>query len=136
MKYEFIDAITSDVLFKAYGKDLKEVFENSAYAMFEIICDLDKVDDKQVIDIEINADSEKELLFSWLQELIAQVDIEAMFFSRFEIEEISSSHMRAKIYGQTIEKEKGNTVVKAVTNYKFDLKRSEKGYISTVSVDI
>jgi SHS2 domain-containing protein len=31
MKYKQIEDLTSDVLFEAYGKDLKEVFENSGF---------------------------------------------------------------------------------------------------------
>jgi len=136
MKYRFIEDLTSDVFFEAYGKDLKEVFENSAEAMFEIICKSKSIEEKQTIEVEVRGKDEKDLLYNWLQELIAQVDIEGIFFSRFNILEISKDHLKAELHGEPVSMEKGNTVVKAVTYYKFDLKRTEKGYTSTVSLDI
>ena len=136
MKYQFKEDLTSDVLFEAYGKDLKEVFENSALAMFEVICDIKEVSQKSKFSVEIKAKDEKGLLYSWLQELIAIVDIEESFYSKFNIIEISQNHLKAEIFGEPMSPEKGRTVVKAVTNYKFNLEKNNKGYTSTVSLDI
>ena len=136
MKYKFLKDLTSDVLFEAYGKSLKEVFENSALAMFSVICDLKKVKKIEKIVIEIQAKNEKELLYKWLQQLIAEVDIKGMFFSSFSIKEISKNHLIAELLGEPISKEKGRTVVKAVTNYKFNLEKKEKLFVATASLDI
>ena len=42
-KYRFIDDLTSDVMFEAYGKDLRELFENAAEALFSVICQVGEV---------------------------------------------------------------------------------------------
>ena len=126
----------SDVYYEAYGKTTKEVFENAAVAMFEIICKIEQVEPKKTITVEVKGDDEKSLLYNWLQELIAQVDIEEMFFSKFNILKIDDCHLLAEISGEEISQEKGNTVVKAVTNFKFDLKKSDSNYLATVSLDI
>jgi SHS2 domain-containing protein len=136
MKYEFVDDLTSDVMFNAYGKDLKELFENSALAMFEIICDIKSVSKKKKLTIEVSANNEKNLLHNWLQQLIALVDTEELFFSDFNIVELSHDHLKAELKGESISPEKGNTVVKAVTNYKFSLEKTKNGYMATVSLDI
>ena len=46
MKYRFIDKLKSDVMFEAYGKNLKGLFENAALALFSVICDIKKVKPK------------------------------------------------------------------------------------------
>ncbi len=135
-RYKFIDDLTSDVMFEAYGKDLKEVFENSAEAMMSIICQLKKVGDGIKKEVDITGDDEKDLLLNWLQELIARVDVENLFFSRFEIKEISPTKLKAVVYGEEADPSKGETVVKAVTYYNFSLEKSEKGYTARVSLDI
>ena len=43
MKYKFVEDLTSDVMYEAYGKDLKELFENAALALLSVICKIDKV---------------------------------------------------------------------------------------------
>ncbi len=135
-KYRFIDDLTSDVMFEAFGKDLKELFENAAEAMFSVICQLEKVGQGVSREVEVKGKDEKELLLNWLQELIALVDTEGMFFSRFEVREISPRGLKAVVYGEEAEPEKGETVVKAVTYHKFMLEKSRKGYRARVSLDI
>jgi SHS2 domain-containing protein len=136
MKYKFIEDLTSDVLFEAYGKDLKELFENAAEAMFSIICKLDKVKPKNKEKIEMKAEKLEDLMINWLQGLIAMVDTEEMFYSKFKVLEIDDNHVIAEISGESTSPEKGNTVVKAVTYYKYKLEKDKKGYKVTVSLDI
>ncbi|MBD3163746.1 hypothetical protein GF323_00940 [Candidatus Woesearchaeota archaeon] len=136
MKYKFLDDLTSDVIFEAYGKDLKELFQNSALAMSEVICDIKNVSKKSRIDVEVKADNRKDLLYNWLQEIIAQIDIQEMFFSSFHIKKITDTELRARLFGESISPQKSQTVVKAVTNYKFGLRKTQEGYKATVSLDI
>ena len=135
-KYRFIDDLTSDVMFEAYGKDLKEVFENAAEALFTVICQIDKVGHKIEKEIVVQSEDTRNLMIDWLQELIARVDVEELFFSRFEIQKITPTILKAKVYGEEAKPELGETVVKAVTYYKFDFKKTPEGYVATVSLDI
>ena len=75
-------------------------------------------------------------MFSWLQQLIARVDIDEMFFSKFKIEKITKESLTATIYGETITPEKGKTVVKSVTNYNVKVEKANKGYRATIVLDI
>jgi len=136
MKYKFIEDLTSDVMFEAYGRSLKEVFENSAEAMMSVICQTGKVGDSESREIELSGRDEKDLLLNWLQELIALVDTENMFFSRFDIREISATRLKATVYGEEADPAKGETVVKAVTYYKFSFEKVKDGFKSRVSLDI
>lgn len=135
-KYKFIDDLTSDVMFEAYGKSLKEVFANAAEAMFRVICQIEKVKPKKSTMIEAHAESAGKLMIAWLQELIASVDTEGMFFSKFEIQEISEKRIKAKCWGEKASPEKGGTVVKAVTYYKYLFEKTSQGYKARVSLDI
>ncbi|MBU1245666.1 MAG: archease [Nanoarchaeota archaeon] len=136
MKFKFIENLTSDVMFEAYGKDLKELFENSAIALFNVICKISKVKTIKFVEVEIEGENIEDLLINWLQELIALVDIKEMFFSKFEILEISEKKLKAKVYGEKISPEKGETVVKAVTYHNFKLEKNKKGYTTRVVFDI
>ncbi len=134
--YKFIDNITSDVMFEAYGKDLKELFRNSAMALSSIICDIKKVKEEKSFSVELKGDSTEDLMVSWLQEIIALVDTEEMFFSRFDVNEISENHLKANIYGEPISPEKAGVVVKGVTYYKLKIEKIKNNYKATISLDI
>ena len=146
MKYKFIEDLTSDVMFEAYGKTLEELFANAAEAMFSVICKLEKVKPKKKKDVRLDDESVEKLLISWLQHLISMVDVDEMFFSQFEVDSVRPSpdstrdkqlwNLEAKVYGQAIKPELGETVVKAVTNYKFRFRQTKSGYSARVSLDI
>ncbi len=134
--YRFIDDLTSDVMFEARGHDLKEVFANAAEAMFSVICKLDEVKGKKSLDVSVHGKDRNEVMINWLQHLIGLVDTEGMFFSKFEIIEAEEDHLRARVHGEDIRPELGETVVKAVTYYKYRFDKTTEGYIVRVSLDI
>jgi len=136
MRYKFIEGITSDVMFEAYGKDLKDVFSNAAEALFTVMCRIESVQPKDERKIEIDADSLEDLMINWLQALIAAVDIEGMFFSKFKITRIDDTHLTAFVYGEPVSPHKGKTVVKAVTYHQYSFDKTSKGYTVRVSLDI
>jgi len=135
-KYQFIDDLTSDVMFEAYGKNLKELFANAAEALFSVICQIKKVAPKEKEEFEIKAEKIEDLMINWLQGLIAIVDTEQKFFSKFEVIEIDENHLIARLHGEPIRPELGETVVKAVTYYKYKFEKTKDGYKARVSLDI
>ncbi len=136
MKYRFLDEIKSDVMFEAYGSSLKELFENAAEAMLSVVCKIKKVKPEKTEEFEIKGQNLEELMINWLQGIISIIDVEEMFFSSVEVEEVDKSHVRARLKGEPIRPELGATVVKAVTYYKYKLKKTENGYLVRVSLDI
>ncbi len=139
--YEYLKDLTSDVAFKAYGKDLNEVFINAAKAISSIMCDIKKVGSDKQIMIEVTAKNQKDLLYNWLQNIVAEVDIEGMFFSEFKILELTDTSLKAEVLGEDIDQSKQETVVKAVTNYLFNLekivdKENNEIFVATACVDI
>jgi SHS2 domain-containing protein len=134
-KFEFLEDLTSDVMFKSYGESKEELFENSALALFTIICEIDKVSSKKEIEIEVNGENLEDLLFNWLTSLIAFQEIEQMFFSKFKILSLTDKKIIAKLCGEDMTKEKGLTHVKAITYYKYKVEK-KKVYEATVTCDI
>ncbi len=136
MRYRFIDDLTSDVMFEAYGKGMKEVFENAASALFSVICQIEKIGQSEKKIIKVKADSPGDLMFNWLQELIGLVDVEIMFFSKFRVMEIDEKRLKAEIYGEEADPSRGGTVVKGVTKYKYLFEKTQNGYKVRASLDI
>src|SRR3989338_5841678 len=125
MKYRFIDKLKSDVMFEAYGKNLKGLFENAALALFSVICDIKKVKPKKKEKFEMKAENLEDLMYNFLSGLIAIVDTEEMFFSKIKVLEVDEQHVIAELFGEEMTKEKGGTVVKAVTYYEYKLEKTK-----------
>ena len=68
IKYQVIDH-PSDIGIEAFGKNKKELFENAAFGMMDIMFDLNKVKPQQAFQVKISADNIESLLVNWLSEL-------------------------------------------------------------------
>ncbi len=138
-KYKFIDDLTSDVMFEAYGKTIEELLENSALALFEVICQIEKIKPLKSKEIVVNGKNLEELVYNWLSKLISIVDTDCLFFSKFSVnvkEKNGAYELKATAYGEDSKPEFGGTLAKAVTYYKFKVEKTSKGYMARVCLDI
>ena len=136
MPYEYLDEITSDVKFQVKGEDLKEILVDSALALCNIMYETKNVENKGKIEIKVEADNEKMLLYKWLSEVLAQGEIKNMFFSEFEIVKLENNSITAMAHGNKANPELLQTIVKGVTLHDFYLEKTNEGYIARVVVDI
>ena len=139
MKYEIVDDITSDVMFKAYGKSLEELVENSGEALFSVVCDIEKVEKKKSIVVEVKGEDERELIYNWLSELLTRVDTDNIFFSSFKVLKLDTDgrfNVKVECYGEDIRPELILTIAKAVTYYKYNVEKTKQGWVATVVLDI
>jgi len=127
-KFEFLDITTADAAFEAYGKDLNELFSNSALAMFEVMINTEKVGPKIEKEVKVDGNDLESLMFNWLNELLVFYGAENLAFSKFEVEiDEKNLKLEAKCYGEEIDPEKheAKTEVKACTYHKMEIKKNE-----------
>jgi SHS2 domain-containing protein len=125
-KFEFLEH-TADVFIAAHGKNLEEAFENAALAMFEVMTDTEKVSPEVEDSVEVEAEDEYALLYSWLEALLVKFETKNMFYSKFKIanlEEISDGfRIQATVWGEKFNAEKHTqkVAVKAVTYHRMEI---------------
>jgi len=73
---------TADAAFRVWAEDLEELFVDAARALFELIADLENVEPKERVEIEVEADDLVELFHDWLEELLFRHEVNEMLFSR------------------------------------------------------
>ena len=117
---------TADVGIIAYGADMNGAFANAAKALFSLITELDDVEEVVHRDIELTAPDQESLLVEWLNELIYLFDVENIIFKRFDITELSQTHLKARSYGRKVDisKHELKMGVKAATYHMLKVERS------------
>ena len=124
--FEFLEH-TADVYVAAYGKDLAEAFENAALAMFEAMTDTKRVSTEVEDRVEVEAEDEQALLYSWLEALLVKFDVNGILYSKFNVQSLSKSGKRfvlkAKIWGESFKPEKHlqKVGVKAITYHRMEI---------------
>ena len=136
-KYELIDH-TADIGLKVYGKDIKEIFENAARGMFEIIADLENVKPREKRTIELKGSATDELLIFWLSELLFQYEVYQILFADFAVDKISQFSIIANAYGQRFDKNlhEIKTEIKAVTYHDLKIEKVNFGWQAQVIFDV
>ena len=137
-KFKFLeDVAIADIAFESYGKTLKELFENSAYAFFDMTCNPKTIKPKIKKTIKLKDDNEKDLLYNFLSELVFLKDAEQLIFNNVKVN-IKNNELKAELYGDKIdyEKQELRNDIKAITLHMFNLEKTKSGYKATVVVDI
>ena len=100
----------ADIGIRGVGATLVEAFEEAAIAMMTVICSVDRVEQKEQVEVEC-ADSDTELLFvDWLNALIYEMATRRMLFGRFEVT-VEGDVLKGKAWGETADPEKHETAV-------------------------
>ncbi len=136
-RYEIIPH-TADIGIKAYGTNLSELFNNTAYAMFDIIADLDGLKKSVEQPIEVTATNKEELLVAWLGELLYNFYTKQIIFFDFKIEELSDTRLKAQAFGRHIGENRNRlkTEIKAVTYHELKIQEKEGKFTATVIFDV
>ncbi|OQY97758.1 MAG: hypothetical protein B6D41_03040 [Chloroflexi bacterium UTCFX4] len=132
MQYEELDH-TADWAFRAFGSDLKELFQNAAYALFALEGALD-AQSTLTREIYVEGIDREALLVNWLSELLFLQETKRETYQKFEITKLSDTELQATVHGahtQPITK-----FIKAVTYHDLKIEQTEKGWEATVVVDV
>jgi len=118
---------TADVGVVAYGANLSQAFANAARALFSLITEPESVEETLSREIELRAPDEESLLVEWLNELIYLFDTENILFKRFEVSELGGGRLRARGYGEKVNRSRHQlkTGIKAATYHMLSVSQDE-----------
>jgi len=127
-KFEYLDH-TADIGIRAYGQDLKDLFENAAEAMLAVTAELDTIDEMMLIEVSVTASTLPDLMLNWLGELNFQHEVEEIFFCRTEIREISPNRLRAVVFGEARNENRHVVLaeIKSVTFHQLQVEQASDG---------
>ena len=135
--FEIIDH-AADVGIIAYGTDVEELFSNAALALFSLITEPERVEEKLHLNLEVSSEDTDSLLIEWLNELIYFFDAKHMLFNRFDIGNVTHNELKATCYGEGFDpmKHKIKIGVKAATYHMLKLDKNGDGCKAQIILDI
>ena len=132
--FEEIDH-TADRALRIYGSNLEDLFLNAARGMNSLMVTAPiSGSEQQEKFVALEAMDTESLLVDWLSELAYWAEIEMLVFDEFKIESMSSTYIKARIYGTRVRQLKKH--IKAVTYHNLDIVRTDKGMTATVVFDV
>jgi len=132
--FEEIDH-TADWALRVRGRDLRELLINAARGMVSlIIADPATLSGDVEQALELEAIDAESLLVDWLNELAYWAEAEMLVFHQFELQDVTSTSLRATIRGGHAPDLKKH--IKAVTYHNLEIVETVNGLEATVVFDV
>lgn len=126
---------TADWSFRAFGKDLRELFENAAFAIFALEgAKAQEGVTESARSVEASGIDHESLLVNWLTELLWLQESNHETYHRFQIDSLSQTELRAQVFGAPYENL--DKIIKAVTYHNMKIEQTNDGWQVTVVVDV
>ena len=136
--YETIDH-TADIGIRVRGKNLKELFKNSARAMFDQMTTAPQRlprTGRKTIKVEVFAENINDLLLRWLSELLSLGECKDIVFTDFKIIKLTDRQLKGSAAGFPRKYFKYKTEIKAVTYHELSVNQKKKQCSAQVIFDV
>jgi len=135
-RYELIEH-TADFGIKVKGRSLSDVFRKAALALFDIIAEKkpDTHPRQKILHIKQTAATQEELFINWLNELLSLSQTKEVIFTRFQVEKLTATLIKARAIGRDVRGYRVNTEVKAATYHTLALTKTAAGWQARVIFD-
>ncbi len=123
-----------------YGQELKELFCNAAFMIFDVMLDLKKVREQGQYEISLQSADLSELFLDWLRELLFLFSTRSFVTRRVEISLLQSEPalLKAVVYGESYDPGRHGLKIeiKTPTYHQYQIERMQEGYRATVIFDV
>ena len=135
--FEILDH-TADIGFRAFGATLAELFVNAALALESIAMETAAVQPRFEYPLAAQGEDRESLLVNWLNEIVYYLDGVRVAMSRFEVTELTPTHVRAKSWGEPRDEHRhpASIVIKAATYHQLKIEEQGGRWTASVFLDI
>ncbi len=129
---------TADVGIEIYGTDIKGLFLNAAFAMYDILTDLDCVGTTETGEIVAEGKDREDLLINYLRESLYAFNGRGLLLKEQEIRLMEETRVAAAFRGEFFDpsKHRLRQEIKAVTYHQASIRKTPQGWTGRVIFDV
>ena len=132
----------ADAFVEVQAPTLAGVFEEAAFAMFDVMTDPTAIERSFVDQFEVTSHDEISLFHDWLEQLLLKFDLDGKVYSVFHVEKIDAQkenlYLAAKAQGGLFERGRhpAKVEIKAVTYHRMEIRATPGGYVARFILDL
>ena len=132
----------ADIGFEVKSGDLEELFREAGKAVFSVMVDVNNLQAKESVPLELSASTLDDLLYEWLSELVSIANLKNQAYCEFSdlniLETDSGYTLNAVVRGERIDPDRHElgTEVKAVTYQGLEIEKEKDGWGCRYVVDV
>jgi SHS2 domain-containing protein len=93
----------SELAVKVTGDSQADLFANSAFALFDVMLDVDKIEIKDRLPLEVEGADRDDLLVNWMRELLYLYQGSGYLLKEFVVREVKDTFVKADVCGEKID---------------------------------
>jgi SHS2 domain-containing protein len=115
----------SELAVKVFGSSQNELFANSAWALFDVITDTEKIDLKERLPLEVEGTDRDDLLVNWVRELLYFYQGSGYLLRDFRMLELGDKVLKAEVSGEKIDPDR-HEIKREIVAVAYDKSRMAK----------
>ena len=93
----------SELAVRIVGTSQANLFENAAFALFDVMSDSAKIELRERMPLEVEGSDRDELLVNWLRELLYLYQGSGYLLNDFSILEVKDTSLKAEVGGEKLD---------------------------------
>jgi protein archease len=93
----------SELAVRVVGNSQADLFANSAFALFDVMTDVDKIEIKDRLPLEVEGADRDDLMVNWMRELLYLYQGSGYLLKEFQISEVKDTVVKAEGCGEKID---------------------------------
>lgn len=128
----------SEVAVRVVGDSQADLFANSATALFDVMADIEKIEIKERIPLEVEGADRDDLMVNWMRELLYLYQGSGYLLKEFKIHEVKDSIVKAEVCGEKIDPDRHEIKqeIGAVAFHKSRMQKTGSQWIAQVIFEI
>jgi SHS2 domain-containing protein len=115
----------SELAVKVFGSSQVELFQNSGWALFDVTTDIEKIETKDCVPLEVEGTDRDDLLVNWVRELLYLYQGSGYLLKEFRIIELGEKLVKAEACGEKIDPDR-HEIKKEIVAIAYDKSRMVK----------
>jgi SHS2 domain-containing protein len=115
----------SEIAVRVVGNSQADLFANSAFALFDVMVEMESVESKERLPLEVEGTDRDDLMVNWVRELLYLYQSGGYLLKEFHIREVKGTVVRAEVAGEKIDPDR-HEIKQEIASVAFHKSRMEK----------
>jgi SHS2 domain-containing protein len=128
----------SDLAVKIFGNSQAELFANSGFALFDLMTQIENVEVKEHMTLEVEGADRDDLMVNWMRELLYLYQGSGYLLKEFVVQEVKDTCIRGEVSGEKFDPDRHEIQreIRAVVSHQSRMEKTGNQWTAQVVLEL
>ncbi len=129
---------SSDLAVKIFGNSQAELFANSGFALFDLMTQIENVEVKEHMTLEVEGADRDDLVVNWMRELLYLYQGSGYLLKEFVVQEVKDTYIRGEVSGEKFDPDRHEIQreIRAVVSHQSRMEKTGNQWTAQVVLEL